>query len=118
VGRRGKNEILRCSFCGKSQEQVKNLIAGPSFYICNECVEICDEIIADHRDYEQRHGPPSGQGVPVIVPAEPRVRCSMCRNFVLMAEALPIAERGQLCPDCTAAILAALDEAEGLHTER
>ena len=38
---------LRCSFCGKTQEQVKRLIAGPSVYICDECVELCSEIIEE-----------------------------------------------------------------------
>ncbi len=37
---------LKCSFCGKGQEQVKRLIAGPDVYICDECVKLCDEIIA------------------------------------------------------------------------
>jgi len=38
---------LRCSFCGKPQEQVKRLIAGPNVYICNECIELCQEIIEE-----------------------------------------------------------------------
>ena len=38
-------ESARCSFCGKSQQQVKHLIAGPSAFICDECVELCQEII-------------------------------------------------------------------------
>ena len=38
---------LKCSFCGKSQEQVRKLVAGPGVYICNECIELCNEIIAD-----------------------------------------------------------------------
>ncbi len=38
---------LKCSFCGKGHEEVKKLIAGPTVYICNECVELCNEIIAD-----------------------------------------------------------------------
>ncbi|GKU25637.1 ATP-dependent Clp protease ATP-binding subunit ClpX [Clostridium folliculivorans] len=38
---------LRCSFCGKNQDQVKRLIAGPGVYICDECIELCSEIIAD-----------------------------------------------------------------------
>ena len=38
---------LSCSFCGKSQKEVKKLIAGPSVYICDECIELCNEIIAD-----------------------------------------------------------------------
>ena len=36
---------LKCSFCGKSQDQVKKLIAGPEVYICDECVELCNEIL-------------------------------------------------------------------------
>ncbi|MEK7742449.1 MAG: ATP-dependent Clp protease ATP-binding subunit ClpX [Nitrospirota bacterium] len=39
--------ILKCSFCGKGQDEVKKLIAGPAVYICNECVELCNEIMAD-----------------------------------------------------------------------
>jgi ATP-dependent Clp protease ATP-binding subunit ClpX len=38
---------LKCSFCGKGQEEVKKLIAGPSVFICNECVDLCNEIIAE-----------------------------------------------------------------------
>ncbi|MFO7728684.1 MAG: ClpX C4-type zinc finger protein, partial [Desulfonatronovibrio sp.] len=42
---------LCCSFCGKTQEEVDRLIAGPDVYICNECVHLCDEIIAqDHEE--------------------------------------------------------------------
>lgn len=38
---------LRCSFCGKSQEYVRKLIAGPGVYICDECVELCNEILEE-----------------------------------------------------------------------
>ena len=41
---------LKCSFCGKNQEQVKRLIAGPNVYICDECVELCDEIIQEETE--------------------------------------------------------------------
>jgi ATP-dependent Clp protease ATP-binding subunit ClpX len=44
---RPSNDTLRCSFCGKSQNEVKKLIAGPTVYICNECIDICNEIITD-----------------------------------------------------------------------
>ncbi|HXV70223.1 MAG TPA: ATP-dependent Clp protease ATP-binding subunit ClpX, partial [Acidimicrobiia bacterium] len=40
-------ELLKCSFCGKSQKQVKKLIAGPTVYICDECIELCNEIIEE-----------------------------------------------------------------------
>jgi ATP-dependent Clp protease ATP-binding subunit ClpX len=41
------SELLKCSFCGKSQKQVKKLIAGPGVYICDECIELCTEIIVE-----------------------------------------------------------------------
>lgn len=44
---RRPEELLTCSFCGKSQNDVKKLIAGPGVYICNECIDICNEIIND-----------------------------------------------------------------------
>ena len=43
---------LHCSFCGKNQHEVKKLIAGPSVYICDECVELCDEIITEEKEQE------------------------------------------------------------------
>jgi ATP-dependent Clp protease ATP-binding subunit ClpX len=46
------DEALKCSFCGKGQEEVKKLIAGPTVYICNECIELCNEIIADELTVE------------------------------------------------------------------
>ncbi|MGO1938790.1 MAG: ATP-dependent Clp protease ATP-binding subunit ClpX [Agrococcus casei] len=41
------SDLLKCTFCGKSQKQVQQLIAGPAVYICDECVELCNEIIAE-----------------------------------------------------------------------
>ena len=49
---RRSDETLRCSFCGKSQNEVKKLIAGPTVYICNECIDICNEIISDDQQAE------------------------------------------------------------------
>jgi ATP-dependent Clp protease ATP-binding subunit ClpX len=44
---------LLCSFCGKSQDEVKKLIAGPSVYICDECIQLCNEIIAEEYGHEE-----------------------------------------------------------------
>ena len=41
------SDLLKCSFCGKTQKQVKKLIAGPGVYICDECIELCNEIIVE-----------------------------------------------------------------------
>jgi ATP-dependent Clp protease ATP-binding subunit ClpX len=43
----GSGKLLYCSFCGKSQHEVKKLIAGPSVYICDECVDLCNDIIRE-----------------------------------------------------------------------
>ena len=40
-------DLVKCSFCGKSQKQVKKLIAGPGVYICDECIDLCNDIIAE-----------------------------------------------------------------------
>jgi len=50
----GEGEALRCSFCNKNQNDVRKLIAGPTVYICDECVEVCNDIIADDRRVEGR----------------------------------------------------------------
>ena len=50
-------ENLTCSFCGKSQDEVKKLIAGPAVYICDECIELCNDIIAEEMKMEETLGP-------------------------------------------------------------
>ena len=60
----GKNDdgkLLYCSFCGKSQHEVRKLIAGPSVFICDECVELCNDII---REEMQENAPESSRGLP------------------------------------------------------
>ena len=56
---------LRCSFCGKSKETVKKFISGPSVYICNECISLCNEILAEEEDRES-----SESAVPSPTPQE------------------------------------------------
>ena len=50
----GDGEVLRCSFCNKDQNDVRKLIAGPTVFICDECVDVCNDIIADDRRVEGR----------------------------------------------------------------
>src|SRR2546428_12017568 len=52
--KKGEGESLRCSFCNKNQRDVRKLIAGPTVYICDECVDICLDIIAEEREPEER----------------------------------------------------------------
>jgi ATP-dependent Clp protease ATP-binding subunit ClpX len=53
VKKREDNANLSCSFCGKSQREVKKLIAGPTVYICDECIELCNDIIAEEYGREE-----------------------------------------------------------------
>ena len=52
VKKSGDTEILRCSFCNKDQNDVRKLIAGPTVFICDECVEVCNDIIADDSRFD------------------------------------------------------------------
>jgi len=52
-GKDGHGKLLYCSFCGKSQHEVRKLIAGPSVFICDECVELCNDIIRE--EIEEKH---------------------------------------------------------------
>ncbi len=51
--KKGKKDELFCSFCGKSQDDVKKLVAGPGVYICDECIELCNEIISEDMQNEK-----------------------------------------------------------------
>src|SRR5712671_644269 len=55
-----ENHTLCCSFCGKSQKEVKKLIAGPTVYICDECIGLCNDIIAEEIEKDE---PGYGSGV-------------------------------------------------------
>ena len=45
----------RCSFCGKTQNMVDRLVAGPNVYICNECIALCNEILSEEEEYAEGH---------------------------------------------------------------
>jgi ATP-dependent Clp protease ATP-binding subunit ClpX len=60
-------EILRCSFCNKDQNDVRKLIAGPTVFICDECVEVCNDIIADDNRFDAR-------GTRASLPSPPEIK--------------------------------------------
>jgi len=75
------NEQLLCSFCGKSQRQVKKLIAGPGVYICDECIDLCNEII------DEELTPPGGSGVELEKLPKPREIHAILEEYVVGQEA-------------------------------
>src|SRR3990172_8223899 len=64
VKKNGDSEVLRCSFCNKDQNDVRKLVAGPTVFICDECVEVCNDIIADDSRFDARAGVRSSLPVP------------------------------------------------------
>lgn len=72
-------DLLKCSFCGKSQKQVKKLIAGPGVYICDECIELCNEIIAEETSQDSA-------GVPLELP-KPQEIYAFLSQYVIGQEA-------------------------------
>jgi ATP-dependent Clp protease ATP-binding subunit ClpX len=67
VKKRDDNANLSCNFCGKSQKEVRKLIAGPSVYICDECIELCNDIIAEEYGREETSQPRSRVPTPVEI---------------------------------------------------
>src|SRR5690606_36487220 len=57
-------KLLYCSFCGKSQHEVRKLIAGPSVFICDECIELCNDIIRDEAQSEAEGTAAPNAGLP------------------------------------------------------
>ena len=82
-------EDLRCSFCNKRQVEVRKLIAGPEVLICDECVEVCVQTIADMK----KEG---SSGVAKL--------CPVCRRLVPLEDIVAVTSRGEACRACVEAI--------------
>jgi len=76
----GTEKLLYCSFCGKSQHEVKKLIAGPSVFICDECIELCNDIVRD-----EVIGEPGGKGAGSDLPT-PREISALLDQYVIGQE--------------------------------
>ena len=105
------HELLRCSFCGKAQAEVRKLIAGPTVFICDECVAVCVDIMKDPTlpfdpaETERWRRTSADMG--------PRALCSLCGTQTPMEEMLAVQGRGWLCGACADAV----DDALGAGTD-
>jgi ATP-dependent Clp protease ATP-binding subunit ClpX len=72
-----ERDHLKCSFCGKTQEQVRKLVAGPGVYICDECIELCNEIIE-----EELYGETRGPAKPKSVPKPHDIYQTLCQYVI------------------------------------
>ncbi len=95
---------LRCSFCSKSQAEVAKLIAGPDVHICEECVDRCNDVLAEEVDAPET---PSAE-VRMIVPTG--LSCGLCRFPVEAGGFAMVPDRGPLCAACLDAIRAVTED--------
>jgi hypothetical protein len=103
---RPERKVLRCSFCSKWQHSVRELIAGPpGVFICDECVEVCNDMIADAERVAKSAGETSGPRPEEPLPWPNAIQCALCRVPIAVNEGLVIAgNRGALCADCANAV--------------
>ena len=107
---------LRCSFCHKTQSEVAKLIAGPDTFICDECVQVCVEIMRAGREIQPGIGEARPEAAAAAAsPTYPTsvVRCRLCDQDALWDQALEIPERGYLCPRCSGEVDVALAQKYG-----
>lgn len=78
---RGRSKTLRCSFCNKTQNEVSKLIAGPNVYICEECVDLCVDILKQELSKKPQD-------------------CRLCGLTKEMQEMSRVPGRGPICSDC------------------
>src|SRR5437899_2506320 len=85
------HEQVACSFCLKGQDRVRKLIAGPSVYICDECIDLCNDIIAEESPEDS-----SNAGELASVASH----CMVCRLPKPAGEVLAILDAGFVCHSC------------------
>ena len=83
---RDDHKTVRCSFCGKHQDQVGRIIAGPGAYICNECVQLCMSIVNEDFDDEQY----ASADIPDVIPT-PKEICAVLDEYIIGQEAAKVA---------------------------
>jgi len=102
---------LRCSFCNKGQPDVRKLIAGPTVFICDECVDVCVDIILQDRNVHEVPQTSAGDQRPTGIDAvlrERAITCALCGKTGMPDGLLTIENRGVLCGECADAVEDAL----------
>ena len=89
MARNDENKSYRCSFCGKHQDQVLRLIAGPNVYICNECVRLCNEILGDEEKAKVVKRQPVNE-IPDVIPT-PREIHAVLDQYIIGQQAAKMA---------------------------
>ena len=92
------DELMRCSFCNKSPFDIRRLVAGPGAKICDDCVQVCVEILGGGTAAQ---APP---GSAKLLEWQGQVYCSICQTEVPDEDVVPVGDRGFLCRPCLAAL--------------
>ena len=93
---------LRCSFCAKHADHVRKLIAGPKVFICDECVEVCLDILRAEGAQDLADAPQVSSTAPTWRGTTPAGFCPLCRMPLMMQDAVLIEGKGVLCRPCVA----------------
>ena len=104
-------DALRCSFCNKSQLDVEKLIAGPTVYICNECVAICNDILGkppEKTPHQEVAGTPPPPELKLL--SHVPTNCFVCGMPMFAGDGLYLKNRGVICPACITVLEAAFAE--------
>jgi hypothetical protein len=110
VSRSAASEDLRCSFCNKAQSEVRKLIAGPTVFICDECVDVCRDIIANDNRMQASDDVEPPLPLPKSGLNGPSVQCALCGTWVPRGDVIPVQHRGVMGLGCAGEIEAAIAE--------
>src|SRR5262245_5657834 len=98
-----EGSVVRCSFCNKSKNDARKLIAGPNVFICDECVEVCSYILTEGDRFSPAQS--EGRDGSDDVTALPKpVMCALCLRAIPQDDGIIIENRGMLCAACVEAI--------------
>ncbi len=98
---------MQCSFCGKKADALRKLIAGPTVFICDECVAVCVDILAQDAQARVAAGETeAAERVDALARKLPEnvKACSLCGKTSSLIDMLPIEQRGIVCAECADAI--------------
>jgi len=110
---------LRCSFCGKNQNDVRKLIAGPGVYICDACVELCNDVLTEEFEEGEEARRKEGAGWGASLPdshsrakatVSPTASCRLCGLPAPIQDLIAVPDRGFLCLVCLGAIRAVSEQ--------
>ena len=94
----------RCSFCNRAARKVPKLIAGPTIFICSDCVAICQDILDENRILEPGSGVEEEKRNRELVETGQALLCPLCDRLTSLVEMVQVPQRGWICRPCLDAV--------------